>query len=141
MATTPSALLNRAKAADDLQGLLKQGLGGVLLAVATGVISGILSVTAVVTKPLDAVAGALADLAIALFGSPARILIASADATAQSLLGPFNVGPATFALGVASVLGGLWVVGQYRDEEETGSLLPGLPFDPPLIGESEEGES
>ena len=140
MATTPSDLLDRAKGADDLGGLVKQGVGGTLLAMSTAIISGILSLNDVVTEPLDALAGALAELTVALFGSPAEIVFAGAQATAESLLGPFNVGPLTWALGIGSVLAGLWIIGRFRDEEETGNLIPGLPFDIPFIGEEEEAD-
>jgi len=138
MSTSPSELMDRAASASGLRGLFKQGLGGILLAISTGIISGVLSVTQVVVRPIDALAGALAELAIAIFGSPARIVIAGATQTAESLSGAFNLGPLTFALGIGSVLAGLWVVGRYRDEEETGNLVPGLPFDVPFVGESEE---
>lgn len=138
MATTPSELLDRAQG-KDLGELLRQGFGGVLLALATASISGILSIADLVIKPADAFANALAQLTIAAFGSPARIIIAGANETVRSITGPFGVGPLTFALGIAAVLAGLWVIGQYRQETETGNLILGLPFDVPFIGQNEEG--
>lgn len=141
MATSAQALLDRAKNAADLADLLKQGIGGALLAVSVGLISGILSLADLVIKPVDAMATALGDLTTAIFGGPAEIILAGVTATAESILGPFNLGPLSFALAIAAVLAGLWVVGRYRDEEETGNLIPGLPTDIPFIGEDEEGES
>ena len=140
MATSASDLFNRARSAADLQSLLKQGIGGSLLAVFFGLTSGILSLADVVIKPVDALATALGDLTTAIFGGPAQIVLAGVEATAQSILGPFNLGPLSFALAIAAVLAGLFIVGRYRDEEETGNLLVGLPLDVPFIGEGEEGE-
>lgn len=135
--TSPSDLLDRAKGRD-LESLMRQGVGGILLAFATGIISGVLSVADVVIKPVDALATALADLTIAIFGSPAQIVIAGAEETARSLTGAWSLGPLTFAMGIAAVLAGLWVISVYRDEEDTGNLIPGLPFDVPFVGEEEE---
>ncbi len=137
---TAQDLLNRARNASDLQGLLKQGIGGSILAVFFGITSGILSVADLVIKPVDAFAGALGDLVNAIVGGPAEIVIAGVEATAQSILGPFNLGPLSFALSIGAVLAGLYLVAQYRDEESTGNLIPGLPTDIPFIGETEEGE-
>lgn len=135
------SLLSQAGAARNLGTTLRKGIGGTLLAASSVTVGTILAGGEVVIQPVTAFAGALADLAVAIFGSPARIIIAGADATAASLTGIFNVGPLTFALGIGSVLLGLFLIGRYRDEEETGNFLPGLPFDLPFIGESEEGES
>lgn len=140
MATSADELFDRARSAGDLQGLLKQGIGGSILAVFFGITSGILSVADVVIKPIDALGTALADLTTAIFGGPAQIVLAGVEATAESILGPFNVGPLSFALAIAAVLAGLWVVAMYRDEEDTGNLIVGLPFDVPFVGEEEEDE-
>lgn len=137
---TASSLLDRASNAKNLQNVLKSGFGGILFALAGGIISGILSVTDVVVKPTEALADALGDLVTAMFGGPAEIILAGVQATAQSLLGPFNVGPFTFALSIGSVLLGLWVLGRYRQETETGNLIPGLPIDIPWAGQNEEAD-
>lgn len=133
-------LLNRAANADDLAGILKQGIGGVFLAIFIGIVAGINAVVDVVVEPISALGGALAQLVIATFGRPAEIIITGVVQTSQSLAGPFNVGPATFALSILSVLAGLYLVGQFLQEPETGNLIPGLPFDVPFVGQEEEGE-
>lgn len=140
MATSAQDLFDRAKNASDLQSLLKQGIGGSILAVFFGITSGILSLADVVIKPVDALATALGDLTTAIFGGPAEIVLAGVQATVESILGPFNLGPASFALSIAAVLAGLWVLSRYRDEADTGNLIPGLPFDAPIVGEKEEDE-
>lgn len=131
-------LLSQAGAARNLGSTLRKGIGGTLLAGSSVVIGTVLAAGETVIQPLTAFAGSLADLTVALFGSPARIVIAGADATAASLTGIFNVGPLTFMLGIGSVLGGLWLIGRYLDEEETGNIIPGSPVDIPFFGESEE---
>jgi hypothetical protein len=139
MAQTPKELLERADKADDLGGILKQGLGATLLAVSAGIVSGVLSFFELITAPLDALAAAATQLTTAIFGSPAQIIIAGAQETARSLTGSFAVGPGTFALAIASVLAGLWIVNAYLSEEETGNLIPGLPDIPtPGLTDSEE---
>lgn len=135
---TASELLDRAKNADDLGSLAQQGIGGILLALATGVITGFLSLADIVIKPANAFAESLARLTVAIFGSPARIIIAGAQESARSLSAGFAVGPFTFALGVGSVLLAIYVVGRFRGEDETGNLIPGLPFDIPFLGQEEE---
>lgn len=134
---SPNELLSKARGRS-LESLIRQGLGGALLGVATMVISGVISAGEVVTKPLDALGVALSDLTMAIFGAPADILIAGADESARSLGAGWSLGPFTFAFAVVAVLAALWIVGRYRDEEETGNIVPGLPFDVPFIGESEE---
>lgn len=141
MATSAQELFDRARQAADLQSLLKQGIGGSILAVFFGITSGILSLADVVIQPVDALGTALGDLTTAIFGGPAEIILAGIEATAQSILGPFNLGPLSFALSIAAVLAGLYVIAVFRDERDTGNLVPGLPFDVPFIGETEEGES
>jgi len=56
---TTRELLDRAANADDLQGLLKQGIGGTLLAIATALISGILTVADVFLVPMRAADSAI----------------------------------------------------------------------------------
>jgi len=89
----------------------------------------------------EALLASLGDLVVAFFGEGAAgIVEAGAEATQTSLQGQYSVGPLTFALAIGSVLLGLYVIAQYRDEEDTGNLIPGLPFDVPFIGEEEEDE-
>ena len=139
MASRSRELLNRAAEADDLASLLKQGIGGAMLAVATGLITGILTLADLVILPVQALGEGIAGTVDGFIGGIGLILGAGAEATARSLLGAFNVGPFTFALGLASVLLALWLLRQYLQEPETGNLIPGLP-DIPFFGTEEEGE-
>ena len=137
---TASELFDRAKNASNLQSLLKQGIGGAILSVFFGITSGVLSLADVVIKPVNALGTAVGNLTTAIFGGPADIILAGVEATAQSILGPFNVGPFSFALAIGAVLAGLYLVGRYRGEDETGNFLVGLPIDIPFVGQEEEGE-
>jgi hypothetical protein len=131
---TARELMNRAAGAGDLASVAFQGIGGVFLAIATGLITGIITVFDVFIVPARSLAGALGDLVTAIFGAPANIILAGAQSTIESLLGQFNVGPLTFALGIGAVLLGLYLVNRYVALESTGNLIPGLPFDVPTPG-------
>ena len=133
--------MDRATNADDVGGLAFQGIGGVLLAIATGLITGILTVFDVIVLPLRALAGALGDLTTAIFGAPANIILAGAQETINSLLGRWGGTPLAFATGIAAVLLGLYLVNRYVALESTGNLLPGLPWDVPTPGVEDPEES
>lgn len=140
MATDPMDLIDEAADAGTLENLLQRGIGGTMLAFSVVVIDIIVTAGQVVVQPMSALAGALAVNVDAMFGGPAEVILAGVEATAASILGPFNLGPLSLALAVASVLAAFWVIAVYRDEEDTGNLIPGLPFDVPFIGEQEEDE-
>lgn len=141
--TLPSAgtLFDRARNAGSVEQILLSGVGGFILAFVTGFIETILSIFDVVIRPVSALAGALAGLVDAIFGeSLIGVLSAGASATQESIGpgGAFDLGPLGLPVAVGVVLLTLWLIGRFRDEEETGNLVPGLPFDVPFIGESEE---
>lgn len=138
--SSPQELLDRAGDAESLQAIMKQGIGGVFLAIFVSIIAGIEAVVHVVVEPINALASSLARLTVATFGRPAEIIIAGIVQTAESFGGAFALGPATFVVSIASVLAGLYLVGQFLQEPETGNLVPGLPFDVPFVGQEEEGE-
>lgn len=127
-------LFNRAADADSLAGVIFQGVGAVFLAIGTAIASGILTVADVVIVPLEALTSAAGDLIDAIFGGSALIIEAGAIESAESLRGLFAVGPFTFALGLGSVLLGLYLVNAYVSEEPTGNFVPGIPFDIPTPG-------
>jgi len=143
VSTSPSAtdLFDRAAEAGDLGSVVFRGLGGFLLSIAYAVTQGAVTAAEIFLIPGQALASSLGDLVVAFFGEGAAgIVEAGAEATQTSLQGQYSVGPLTFALAIGSVLLGLYVIAQYRDEEDTGNLIPGLPFDVPFIGEEEEDE-
>lgn len=131
-------LLRRASRAKDLGTIIKNSGGGFFLAVGAGLISGVLTVADIFIVPAQALIGGLEGIIDGFFGGIGLILGAGAEATARSFAGAFNLGPFTFPAAVGISLLVLWMIGRYRDEEETGNLIPGLPFDVPFVGESEE---
>lgn len=134
LSTRVQQLFDRAGRADSLTDILVNGIGAVFLTIAAILIEGSFTVADIIIKPAAALANALADLMIALFGSPARIIIAGAQATADSLVGRFEAGPLTFALGIGAVLLGLYLVQAYRSEEETANIIIGSGIDIPTPG-------
>jgi hypothetical protein len=137
-------LFRRAAEADDLSGILFQGIGAVVFAIGSALASGVLTLADIIIVPMQALTTAVGDLINAIFGGAADIIGAGAVASATSLLGRFNIGPFTFALGIASVLLGLLAVNAYLSYERTGNVAIGLPFDVPTPGvegpEEEEPE-
>lgn len=119
---------------DSISATTKAGIMGSILAVFTLFIDFWIAVADLFLKSLTAMGDALAQLVTAIFGSPAEIIIAGAQETINSLLTGFSAGPLSFALAIASVLLGLYIVNQYVALESTGNLLPGLPFDVPTPG-------
>ncbi|MCO8254543.1 hypothetical protein NKF26_12090 [Haladaptatus sp. AB618] len=101
------------------------------------------------------VIGAFADVPIAIFQgfsesakllisgflqSPGKILTAGAQQSAYTLQNGVwaQFGPLTYVLAVAVVVGSALIVARYTAEEETGNLIPGIPFDVPIIGNDED---
>lgn len=82
----------------------------------------------------------------AIFAGAGTIMEVGGAFTAEALQ-KFDI--LAFPVGLAIVLISLWMIAQYRQEQETGDLLPGLPVDVgniPLLGgvfgtreEDEEG--
>lgn len=129
-------LFDRAKNADSLAGIIFQGIGAVLLAIGSALASGVLTVADVIIIPLSSLANAAGDLVDSIFGGAATIINFGAISTAISI-GPdgrFNLGPLSFALGIAAVLIALYIVNAYVSEEPTGNFVPGIPFDIPTPG-------
>ncbi|MFB6179560.1 MAG: hypothetical protein ABEI77_07555 [Halorientalis sp.] len=139
MAPTTDSLLDRAKNAENLSGLAKQGIGGLILAIATAFISGILNLAKIVTIPAGQFASSAGDLINAFFGQAlAGTIAAGATATQQALMGIFGLGPFALPFSVAIVLASLYLIAVYREKDLTGNIFPGVPIDVPIIGSDEE---
>lgn len=139
---TASELFDRAKNAGDLQGLLKQGIGGSILAVFFGITSGILSVADLIIKPVDAIASSTSNVIRTIF-DVSDIIAAGITATADSILGSFNLGPFSFALSIGAVLLGFYIISRYLELGQTTNIgLFGTGIDVPTPGftDAEEDE-
>jgi hypothetical protein len=126
-------LFRRAADAGSLGVIIFRGMGAILLAVASVLVTGLFTIADVVVRPLQALIGGVSGLIGSLFGGTILIIDTSAITTALSL-GPggrFAVGPLTFALGIASILLVFVAVNLYLSEPETGNFAIGLPFDIP----------
>lgn len=137
-------LFERAASADSLGGVIFQGIGAILLAIGTGIASGVLTIADLVIVPAQALIQAGADLIDAVFGGAATIIDFGAIGTAISI-GPdglFNLGPLSFALGIGAALLGLYLIIQFAQQRVTGDsfLAGGLGPDLPFFGVTEEGE-
>lgn len=135
------ALFERAASADNYGEIIFSGLGAISLAFGSAISAGILTVADVFIVPAQALIRGLGELVGSLFGGAATIIDFGALASAISI-GPEGLfaSPLSFAVGIGIILLGLYLIAQFREEPETGNLIPGLPADIPFIGSEEEGE-
>ena len=136
------SLLDRASGRG-LGSLARQGVGGWFLALSASFITGTQAVFDVLIIPIQAFTDAIGRLIEAIFGSPADIVIAGADASADSIGpgGEWAIGPFSFAIGVGSVLLAGLLIARYLQEDETSDLLPFTFSDFPGVGVEEDEES
>ena len=132
---------------------LRTGIGLTIAGIFVGIQDVYQSIIGFVTNPLDSAGESVATLFAGLVGEPASILTETASATATGISTSFTGLTAfiAFPLGVASVMGGLWIVTVYLEERETSDLFPGsfTDIDTPDIlspilpdpGVQEEGET
>lgn len=114
---------------------------GASLFIAVGSI--INAVVTFITTPFSQGGEALGDLVDNLLSEPAGLIGTVADASGVAISDQF--GWLALPTGVGVVLVSLWMINKYREQQETGDTLPGLPFDVPdvgpfQIGTTEEGE-
>ena len=108
-----------------LAGLVKNyGIGGVLYELFDTAIGAIDSAGMMFLAPFRAFSGGMGELVDAIVTSPIQIIAESADYTAFSITGGRYgfFGPATFAVGVVSVLGGLLVFTEFIRRMELSPL-------------------
>ena len=142
MASSADELLDRATGSS-LRDVIKNGIGGVLLAISASIISGILSVADVFIKPTQALASALGEVVRAFLIEPLQIIIQGAQTSAESISpgAAFDMGPLTLLVGVLSVLAAYYVLSAYLQEDETSNVIPAAPFDISLpFFREEEGD-
>lgn len=146
MAPTAESLLDRAsntlKGGGTLGDVAAEGIGGFVLAVATGFISGFLTLADLFIKPMNALIGGIQGGIEAIF-SWTMIVLSGAEASAASVApgATFDIGPFTFALALVAVLLGGWVIARYLIEEETSDLIPFSFIDFPFVGQEEEADA
>lgn len=130
--TVTSSVTSFISAGGKLWVLLTSFIFGILGNLAFGVGNIINAVVAFFTTPFTEGGDAIAKLFSGLLTSPATILESTALTSATGISAQF--GWLAFPVGLAVVLGGLWMINSYREQQETGDTIPGLPFDVPDVG-------
>lgn len=139
---TASSILDRVTGRS-LEQVLQEGVAGTLLAISASLISGILTVADLFTRPLESLGTVLVTVIQTFFITPLDIISQGAITSATSLEpgATFDLGPLTLLLGLVTVLAFFWILAQYLQEDETSNVAPGLPFDVSLpFFREEEGD-
>lgn len=130
---------------------LKAGLGLTIVGIFAGMMDVLNAIITFITTPLSMAGEAIGNLFEALVNEPVTVLSQAADATGQAIGNTFTgwLGPFAFPAGVASILGGLYLVSIYLENRQTSDIFPGsftdinVPEFIPIIGDpgvAEAGE-
>jgi hypothetical protein len=140
-------LFDRAKNAEDIGGVIFQGLGAILFAIGGALASAILTLADVFIIPARAFIDGAANLVGSVFGGSALIVDLGALGSGQSI-GPGGLfaSPLSFPIAFGIILLGFYVLLAFTSEEPTTNFFPlvGSGFDVPTPGftdaeEEEEG--
>lgn len=130
---------------------LKSGIGLTIAGVFALTFNILDAIVAFIETPLRGAGSAVGALFSGLLTSPVSILSSTAQTSGTEISATFTgfLGPLAFPVGVASVMGGLYIVSIYLEERETSDIFPGsftdvdVPEFVPIIGDPgvpEEGE-
>jgi len=116
---------------------------GLIASLWYGTVEIVNAVVGFVTTPFSKGGEAVGKLIEGILTEPIGILEKTAQASATAISAEF--GWLSFLVGVAVLLGAMYMVVQYLEQPETGDTFVGLPFDTPdvgpfEIGVTEEGE-
>lgn len=134
-----------------LGNFLKAGIGLTIVGIFTGVLDMFNAIVGFITSPLDSAGESVSALFTGLINSPVSILKTTAGVTATEIEATFTgfLGLLAFPLGVATVIGSLYLVTIYLEKGQTSDIFPGsftdidVPEFIPLIGDpgvQEDGE-
>jgi LytS/YehU family sensor histidine kinase len=121
--------------------ILTSSIVGILVAPVVGTIDVINAVADFATAPFEGAGESISTLFDGLLTGPAELIEAGARVSENSITAVFGAelgGILALPLTVALALASLYLLATFLDEEETGNLFPGLPFDVPIIGADEE---
>ena len=121
--------------------VLSASLIGLITSPFIAVIDIIDAITTFATAPFEGAGESIASLFDGLLTAPASLIEAGAEISRTSIASVFGetiAGILALPLTVALALVSLYLLATFLDEEETGNLFPGLPFDVPVIGADEE---
>ena len=99
------------------------------------------AITQFATAPFEGAGESISTLFDGLLTGPAALIEAGSRISENAILAVFGetiAGILALPLTVALALASLYLLATFLDEEETGNLFPGLPFDVPVIGADEE---
>jgi hypothetical protein len=135
------ALLSRAEGRNPVS-VLQEGFVAFIIGVFANVIGVVDAFFGIYESVLTAIGDAASLNVFAFLGGVGRIVSAGVESTVNSILpgAAFDLGPLSFALGIASVGVGLYVAGIFLNQATTGDTVLGVPFDIPGLGTDEEGE-
>jgi len=121
--------------------ILTSSIVGILVAPVVGTIDVINAVADFATAPFEGAGESISTLFDGLLTGPAALIEAGARISENAITSVFGAelgGILALPLTVALALASLYLLATFLDEEETGNLFPGLPFDVPIIGADEE---
>lgn len=99
------------------------------------------AITQFATAPFEGAGESISTLFDGLLTGPAALIEAGSRISENAIMAVFGetiAGTLALPLTVALALASLYLLATFLDEEETGNLFPGLPFDVPVIGADEE---
>ena len=129
--------LNDVSSVEDIDGALTRLLFLPIAAFFVQAANAVEALSRIVIDPAIAFGAGVGDLVNSIFGGSVNILDAGSSATVADI-SFFGIGGFPIALGVVFIAA--YGLARYTDQEETGNLLPFVPFDVPFIGNDEEGE-
>jgi len=121
--------------------VLTSAIVGLLASPVIATISIINAIADFATTPFVGAGESIATLFDGLLTGPAALIKAGSaisETAIRSVFGETLAGILALPLTVALALASLYLLATFLNEEETGNLFPGLPFDVPYIGADEE---
>ena len=121
--------------------VLSASVVGLITSPFIAIIDIINAITQFATAPFEGAGESIATLFDGLLTGPAALIQAGSRISENAIMAVFGetiAGILALPLTVALALASLYLLATFLDEEETGNLFPGLPFDVPVIGADEE---
>lgn len=121
--------------------VLSASIVGLITSPFIAIIDIINAITQFATAPFEGAGESIASLFDGLLTGPADLILAGSaisETAIRSVFGETIAGILALPLTVGLALLSLFLLARFLNEEETGNLFPGLPFDVPVIGADEE---
>jgi len=121
--------------------VLTSSIVGILVSPVVATIDIINAIADFATAPFEGAGESISTLFDGLLTGPASLIEAGSTISGDAIRAVFGetlAGILALPLTVGLALASLYLLATFLDEEETGNLFPGLPFDVPVIGADEE---